>query len=161
MGTGDTTLTKPPELQIREADISDIDVIVRYNICLAEESEGKRLDSETLKRGVAKALGAERKARYFLACREGVAIGQLMLTHEWSDWRDGQIWWIQSVYVEPASRRRGVYRALHRHVLETARSQGDVVGLRLYVEQNNTAAQQTYQRSGMCDAGYLVYEQLL
>jgi GNAT superfamily N-acetyltransferase len=81
------------------------------------------------------------------------------VTREWSDWRDGWIWWIQSVYVDPPRRRRGVYAALHRHVLEQARLAGDVVGLRLYVDRANRAAQRTYERLGMAPSHYVLYEQ--
>jgi GNAT superfamily N-acetyltransferase len=88
----------------------------------------------------------------------GSAVGTLMFTREWSDWRNGDWWWIQSVYVAPEHRRQGVYRALYRHVEQLARATPDVIGLRLYVERDNQRAQQTYTALGMVDAGYRIFE---
>jgi len=108
------------------------------------------------------------RARYFIAMRQAdvagretvsLPVGTLMLTDEWSDWRNGWWWWIQSVYVAPDHRRRGVYAALHRHVEALARATPGVVGLRLYVERDNARAQETYAALGMVDAGYAVFEQ--
>ncbi len=146
------------QLQIRPATPQDLEIIVRWNILLAEESEAKKLSPQVLTKGVEQVLADPRKGRYFLAVVDGQPIGQMMITYEWSDWRNGQIWWIQSVYVEPESRRRGVCRALHDHVAAEAENDAEVVGLRLYVERNNTVAQQVYQKVGLESAGYLVYE---
>ncbi len=145
-------------LTLRRAGPGDAAVIAELNQRLAQESEGKTLDPAVLAAGVAACLADPCKARYFLAEEDGVVLGQIMLTTEWSDWRNGWVWWIQSVYVRQEARRRGVFRALFRHVHEAARADPEVVGLRLYVERDNHAAQQTYQRLGMEVTGYLVLE---
>ncbi len=145
---------------IRPATPNDTDLVVRWNIRLAEESEDKTLSAEILTRGVRQVLADQQKGRYFIAMDGARPIGQTMVTYEWSDWRNGWIWWIQSVYVEADYRRRGVYRALHNHIAEVAKRSGEVVGLRLYVEQNNTVAREVYQSCGLRPAGYLVYEHM-
>ncbi len=145
-------------LTIRTARPDDLAVIVDYNSRLATESEGKTLDAAVLERGVRAVLSDPSRATYYLADVGGRVVGQLMITLEWSDWRDGWLWWIQSVYVHPDARRAGVFKALYNHVIEEARRRGDVAGIRLYVERHNDAAQQTYKRLGMEDAGYLVLE---
>ena len=144
---------------IRPATLDDVDLVVRWNILLADESEDIQLSPKILAPGVRQALADPQKARYFIALDGPRPIGQTMVTYEWSDWRNGWIWWIQSVYVEADYRRRGVYRALHEHIAETARRAG-VVGLRLYVEQNNTVAREVYESCGLKPAGYLVYEHM-
>ena len=146
-------------LAIRRATPADAPTIVEFNRLLAEESEGKVLDSAVLACGVAKALADPHKCRYFVAEDAGTILGQTMVTYEWSDWRDGWIWWIQSVYVQPEARQRGVFRALYEHIRATARQEG-VVGIRLYVEDHNQRAHETYYRLGMKRAGYFVLEQL-
>jgi len=145
-------------LTLRRAGPGDAAVIAEFNQRLAQESEGKTLDPAVLAAGVAAGLADPCKARYFVAEEDGLAVGQVMLTTEWSDWRNGWVWWIQSVYVRPEARRRGVFRALFQHAHEAARADPEVVGLRLYVERDNHAAQQTYQRLGMERTGYLVLE---
>lgn len=145
-------------LTIRPPSAADLAVIVDFNLRLARESEGKALDPAVLTRGVQKVLDDPARASYFLAEQAGRVVGQLMITLEWSDWRDGWIWWIQSVYVHPDARRAGVFRALFDHVVAEGLRRGDVVGLRLYVENANAAAQATYRRLGMKDAGYFVLE---
>jgi GNAT superfamily N-acetyltransferase len=145
-------------LVLRSATPADAAVVVEYNRRLAEETEGKRLDPQVLAAGVAAGLADPDKALYFLAEDDGAVLGQMMITREWSDWRNGWMWWIQSVYVRAEARRRGVFRTLYQHVAELARSRQDVIGLRLYVEQENHAAQQTYTRIGMDRTGYLVFE---
>lgn len=144
---------------IRPACLDDLPVIVEHNQRLAWETESKKLDQVVLTDGVRRLLGDASKGRYFVAVAEEQLIGQIMLTYEWSDWRNGTIWWIQSVYVRQEFRRRGVYRALHSHVLDQARRVQDVVALRLYVEDANQAGQATYLSLGMKPAGYRVFEQ--
>ena len=126
---------------------------------MAEETEGKQLDPEVVGRGVQAVLEQPARGRYLVALRDATVVGALMLTYEWSDWRCGDWWWIQSVYVTPPARRSGVFSALYRHVLAEAEARGDVCGLRLYVENDNTRAQQTYAALGMRDAAYRVMEQ--
>jgi GNAT superfamily N-acetyltransferase len=145
-------------LIIRTARPEDLAVIVEYNQRLAQETEGKALSQQTLERGVQAVLADPERATYYLAELEGQVVGQLMITREWSDWRNGWLWWIQSVYVQQAHRRSGVFKALYQHVLAEGRRRGDVAGVRLYVEKHNTAARATYNRLGMSDAGYLVLE---
>ncbi len=145
-------------LSIRQAGPADAAVIVEFNRLLAEESEGKALDVAVLAPGVAAGLADPRKSVYFLAEEDGAAVGQIMFTTEWSDWRNGWFWWIQSVYVHPPARRRGVFRALFEYLHRAARADGQVIGLRLYVERDNHAAQETYRRLDMTPAGYMVFE---
>jgi len=145
-------------LTVRPAALADAAVLVEFNRRMAEETEGKALDEALLAAGVAAGLADPRKALYFVAEEAGTVLGQIMVTFEWSDWRNGWLWWIQSVYVRPDARRRGVFRALYEHVRQAARQDPEVVGLRLYVERANEAAQQTYLRLGMEWTGYLVLE---
>lgn len=143
---------------IRPAQTADHAVIVDNNIALAVESEGKVLDRDLIARGVQLVLTDPDRGNYYLAEFDRRVVGQLMITREWSDWRCGWFWWIQSVYVAPNYRRRGVYRALHHHVCEIARESGTACGVRLYVEHQNEAARRTYVQLGMRDSGYLLME---
>ncbi|MGL4555208.1 MAG: GNAT family N-acetyltransferase [Gemmataceae bacterium] len=145
-------------LLIRPPTLDDLPTIVEFNQRLAQETEGKALDPDTLTRGVRAVLDDPTRGVYFVAELAGRVAGQLMITLEWSDWRDGWIWWIQSVYVRAEARQAGVFRALYRHVLDEAKRRGDVAGLRLYVEDHNAAARAAYHKLGMADAGYRVLE---
>jgi len=145
-------------VHIRNAEARDLDFIACGNAAMALETEHKRLDPETVRNGVQAAFGNAARARYFVAEIDGRVVGQLMLTYEWSDWRNGDFWWIQSVYVAPEARRQGVFRALYGHVERLAQSTPGVCGLRLYVENDNMRAQRTYLGCGMVNAGYLVME---
>jgi GNAT superfamily N-acetyltransferase len=146
-------------LRIRDATAVDQEFLARGNEAMALETEHKVLDPQLVRRGVGEALSVPAHGRYFVAeDAAGRPVGQLMVTYEWSDWRNGQFWWIQSVYVLPAARRSGVFRALYDHVDALARSTSGVCGLRLYVELDNATAQRTYQSCGMADAGYRVFE---
>src|SRR3982751_724687 len=113
-------------MKVRSATGNDAAIIARFNIALASETENVRLDPPTILAGVRAGLSDESKALYFLAEIEGRVVGQIMITHEWSDWRNGDLWWIQSVYVEQDFRRRGVFRALYEHVIAQARAAGAV-----------------------------------
>lgn len=147
------------KVHVRDAAPDDGEFLASGNEAMALETEHKRLDPARVRRGVAAVFEQQAHGRYFVAEDEtGRRLGQLMLTYEWSDWRDGQFWWIQSVYVLPEARRHGVFRALYRHLEQLLRDTPGVVGLRLYVEADNLAAQQTYLRCGMADAGYRVME---
>jgi ribosomal protein S18 acetylase RimI-like enzyme len=145
-------------ITLRRGTAADAPVIAEFNRRLAQESEGLALDADTVAAGVAAAFADPGKGLYFVAEQDGALIGQLMITTEWSDWRNGWIWWIQSVYVPEAARRQGVFRALYEHVHALALADPGVVGIRLYVEQENHRAQQTYERLGMRRTGYLVLE---
>jgi GNAT superfamily N-acetyltransferase len=149
-------------LTLRSARLEDAATLVDFNAAMALETEQLRLDPPTLSAGVRAALMDPARARYFVAAdsdADGRVIGMLMLTLEWSDWRDGEIWWIQSVYVHPKHRRCGVFKALYRHVERLAREQ-NAVGLRLYVVKHNDAARATYASLGMELSEYLVMENL-
>jgi GNAT superfamily N-acetyltransferase len=145
-------------LTIRRGTPADIPTIVDFNGRLAQESEGKTLDAAELTAGVTAAMNDLSKGPYYLATDGPAILGQMQITFEWSDWRNGWIWWIQGVYVRAEARRRGVFRALYEHVIEEARRAGNVIGLRLYVDHANQAAQATYRRMGMAPSNYLLYE---
>ena len=144
---------------VRPAEARDLDTLVGFAAAMARETEDKELDEPTLRAGVAALLADPARGRTFVVESGGAVVASLMLTFEWSDWRNGFWWWIQSVYVTPAARRRGHYRALHEHVRALAAKQADVCGLRLYVETDNTGAQATYRAMGMGEAPYRIYEQ--
>ena len=143
---------------VRRARAGDLDDIARFNRAMALETEQLALDPERLRRGVRCALADEGRGVYRIAELDGRACGCLLVTREWSDWRNGWFWWIQSVYVEPELRRRGVYRALYRSVLDEARADGGVCGLRLYVDEANRPAQEVYRRLGMERTRYALFE---
>ena len=144
---------------IRSARADDLTLIVDFNLRLAEESEGKKLDEAVLSKGVQRALASPEMCRYFMAEVSGEVAGQTMITFELTDWRDGVLWWLQSVYVRPEFRKIGAFKALFRHIATLAKETPDVRGLRLYVEQGNSRAQRVYEQMGMQPGGYLVYEQ--
>jgi ribosomal protein S18 acetylase RimI-like enzyme len=143
---------------VRRGAPADAPVVAEFNARLAWETEGKRLDPDVLAAGVAAGLADANKGIYFVAEEGGAILGMMMVTYEWSDWRNGWLWWIQSVYVRSAARRRGVFRTLYEYVYQAACREPDVIGLRLYVEHNNQVAQQTYLRLGMEEAGYRVFQ---
>lgn len=146
------------QVRIRDAAPADAAIIAEFNRLLAFESEQKTLDPATLERGVRLALSRPELCRYFLAESAGRIVGQTMLTYEWSDWRAGVFWWIQSVYVVADCRGRGVFRELFNHIDALARSTPEVCGLRLYVEEHNEGAIATYRRMGLAPSGHLLYE---
>jgi len=145
-------------ITIRQAGLADAAVIAEFNRLLAEETEGKTLDPVVLARGVAACLLDPVKGIYYLAEDGGVVQGQVGLTYEFSDWRDGWFWWIQSVYVRKEARRQGVFRALYDHVYRNACADPTAIGLRLYVEKENAAAKRTYRQLGMEESGYVLLE---
>ncbi len=147
-------------IYIRAATPEDWEIVVDFNFRLAQETESKTLNLEATRTGVKTLLADSSKGRYFVACLAERIVGQAMHTWEWSDWRNGEIWWLQSVYVHPDYRRQGVFRLLYQHLLQKAEADPNVVGLRLYVENDNARAQQTYQRLGMRQTGYSVMENL-
>jgi GNAT superfamily N-acetyltransferase len=158
------SLRPAPIPVIRDATLADRDAIVEFNRRLALETEHKTLDVDVLRRGVTRALTDAGLLRYWVAqidhAGDRLIIGQTAISLEWSDWRDGWIWWLQSVYVHPDYRGRGIFKALYRHVHAQALAAPDVIGLRLYVENANELARQTYQSLGMKPGGYSVLEEL-
>lgn len=147
-------------LLIRAATPADAPELLAWNAAMAWETEHKRLDPARLERGIAAVFERPQRGFYLVAERAGDAVGSLLVTYEWSDWRCGDFWWIQSVYVVPAARRGGVFRALYAEVERRAAAAG-AVGLRLYVETENQAAQATYAGLGMQRCHYLMYERPL
>jgi GNAT superfamily N-acetyltransferase len=147
-----------PNLLIRPARPADLPELVEFNLAMAWETEHKRLDPDVLRRGVAAVFEGSGRGRYLVAVLDGAVQGGLLLTYEWSDWRNGDWWWIQSVYVRAPARGRGVFSALYRAVEAEARATPGVVGLRLYVERDNARAQATYAALGMSAEPYLIYQ---
>ena len=146
------------EIKIRKAVSSDAACIADFNERLAIETEHRRLESEVVTRGVRALLADPAKGTYFVAEVAGKVAGQLLITHEWSDWRNGDFWWIQSVYVPQEFRSKGVFRALFDHVQSLAKAQPDVCGLRLYMDNDNARARQAYLKLGMKQTSYQVFE---
>ena len=146
--------------RIRAAGPGDIALLARFNQTMAQESEDKPLDLVRLTAGIGALFDRPADGYYLIAeDARGQPAGALMLTFEWSDWRNGRFWWIQSVFVLPEHRRTGVYRALHEHVREAARADPECCGLRLYVEHENTGAMATYRAMGMVETHYRLYEE--
>jgi len=145
-------------ISLRQATPLDAPVIAEFNALLAEETEHLELDRPLLRAGVAAVLADPAKGIYWVAEAAATLVGQLLITLEWSDWRNGYFWWIQSVYVRPDWRGRGVFRSLYEFVRKHAEQRSDVCGLRLYVDADNVRAKQTYARLGLRPTSYQVYE---
>ena len=143
-------------LSIRRAAASDENTLVAFNAALAWESEGKRLDPTVLRAGVRAAFADPAKGFYVVAESEGTIVGQTGITFEWSDWRNGWYWWIQSVYVKEEARRQGVFRAIYRYLETEATADATAIGIRLYVEKENAKAQATYRTLGLEEESYLL-----
>ena len=146
-------------IHIRPANHQDIDTIAGFNIAMADETEGKTLPPHIINRGVERILADRELGFYTVAEVDREVAAALLITTEWSDWRDGFFWWIQSVYVAQNFRRQGVFAALYRHIHERASSEPEVCGLRLYVEKHNASAQQTYLSLGMIETDYRLFEE--
>ncbi|MCP5048382.1 MAG: GNAT family N-acetyltransferase [bacterium] len=146
------------KIKIRKAELRDTQTIADYNCFMAKETEKKELDPDTVTRGVKAVIKDPHKGFYLVAETKGEIAGQLLVTTEWSDWRNKSFWWIASVYVPEDYRKQGIFSSLYRHLEEMARYEKSVAGLRLYVEQYNETAQQTYQQLGMHNSGYKLYE---
>jgi ribosomal protein S18 acetylase RimI-like enzyme len=165
----DQALTAMPRFQsvggreahprVRAARPLDAERLIEFDRAMALETEGRQLDLETLNAGTGALLADAERGRVFVVEVAGEVIATLSLTLEWSNWRNGYFWWIQSVYVSPAHRRRGHYRRLHDHVVALAQADPQVCGVRLYVEHENHTAQRTYSALGMAETGYRIYEQ--
>jgi ribosomal protein S18 acetylase RimI-like enzyme len=147
-------------VSIRNARHGDVDTIAGFNARLAQETEDSTLEPGIVAAGVQAVVEDPARGRYWVAEVDGRIVGQIQITFEWSDWRNGMLWWIQSVYVHPDYRRRGIYSTLYRHVESLASRQPDVCGIRLYVDRENETAQQTYDALGMSMTDYRVMEKL-
>ena len=143
---------------IRYANKEDTSTIVNFNSAMAMETENKQLNLVTVHKGVEAVLKNRELGFYIIAENDGVPIGQLMVTKEWSDWRNGEFWWIQSVYVHPDYRKNNVYRKMYNEVIKSAKESVKVCGIRLYVDKNNTKAQKVYAKLGMSESNYLLFE---
>jgi ribosomal protein S18 acetylase RimI-like enzyme len=143
---------------IRTATVADVEFLTHSNAAMALETEKRTLDPERLRKGVRALFEDPTRGVYYIAEMHGERAGQMMITHEWSDWRNGNFWWIQSVWVEPRFRGQGVFGEIYSHVEALARADAQVCGLRLYVEKENTRAQRTYARCGMRHADYEMFE---
>tara|TARA_Y100000310_G_scaffold323106_1_gene383043 strand:+ start:383 stop:850 length:468 start_codon:yes stop_codon:yes gene_type:complete len=146
-------------ITIRTAERADIEVLAEFNIAMALETESKVLSPTVIKAGIGALMEDAELGFYTVAMVHDEVAGALMITKEWSDWRDGLFWWIQSVYVKPALRRAGVFARLYKHTREQAMRTPNVCGLRLYVERENLRAQQTYLKMGMEETAYKLYEE--
>lgn len=144
---------------IRLAEMNDAPALIKFNQAMALETEGKKLDPQVLQNGVKAVLADKGKGFYVVAETADKIAGGLMITFEWSDWRDAWFWWIQSVYIRPEFRGRGIYRLLYEFVKGAAGKQGNVCGFRLYVEKDNKGAQKVYEKLGMKSSFYLMYEE--
>jgi GNAT superfamily N-acetyltransferase len=154
-------LTDPKsDLQVRAARPEDAPVLVDFQLRMARETEDLELDRDTLTRGVEAVFADPRKGAYWVAERGGRIAGGLLTTFEWSDWRNGAILWIQSVYVVPEERGQGVYRALYEHLKRRVEADPGLKGLRLYVDRRNAGAQRVYERLGMTREHYDTFEWL-
>ncbi len=149
---------KNPDYTIVRGEVDDIESIVQFQAKMAMESEGTTLNLEKVTKGVTAAMNDESKGIYWVAKVNGKAIGSLMVTREWSDWNNEWYWWIQSVYVLPDYRKHGVYKAMYSTLKEVAK-ENKVSQIRLYVDKTNHPAQQVYQRLGMHESHYLMYEE--
>ena len=146
-------------MNIRLAEKDDIHALVGFNQAMALETEGKTLEASVLEPGVAAVFEDANKGFYVVADDGGLAVGGLLITYEWSDWRNRWFWWIQSVYILPEFRGRSIYRQMYAFVKQLARARGGVCGFRLYVEKANVHAQKVYEQLGMHESHYLAYEE--
>jgi GNAT superfamily N-acetyltransferase len=144
-------------LIVRPAIAADLPTLLRFNAALAFETEGRTLDSARLRTGVESVLNDAEKGRYFIAEEHGRSVGQVLVTVEWSDWRNAYFWWLQNVYITERARGTGVFTAMYNH-LEALAKDESACGMRLYVARANTSAQSSYYKVGMTDSGFVVFE---
>lgn len=148
-------------ITVRKALESDSEALIRFNIAMALETERKHLTKKNVDAGVINLFRKPEYGFYMVAEVKCQIVGSLMITKEWSDWRNGLFWWIQSVYVNPGFRRQGLYRSLYQKIRKMAKNDPEVCGCRLYVEKDNEIAHQTYSRLGMSETHYKIFEELL
>ena len=147
------------DISIREGTISDATLISNFQQHMALETESKNLDKYTVLKGVEKVLASSDRGFYIIAEVASKVIGSLMVTFEWSDWRNGWFFWIQSVFVEQSYRRQGIYRLMHNEVINRCKESKDCCGIRLYVERDNINAQKVYKNLGMHETDYYLFEE--
>ena len=149
-------------VKVRLASSEDVATIMSFSAAMALETEGRRLDLDRLYAGTITLLNFPDRGFFMVAELKQVddrqLLGQLMITYEWSDWRNGAFWWIQSVYVDPAWRRQSVFRRMHETVMVIAKTSSNVCGVRLYVEGSNSAAQAVYRKVGLTPSSYAIFE---
>jgi ribosomal protein S18 acetylase RimI-like enzyme len=146
------------EISVRAAAVTDAGDIIAFQRAMARETENVELDPDVCTLGVLAVFEEPSRGRYFVAQSDGKVVASLLVTYEWSDWRNGSVWWIQSVYVRPELRRRGVYSRMYEHVKAIVENDPGVRGIRLYVDRRNTLAQDVYRRCGMNGEHYMVFE---
>jgi GNAT superfamily N-acetyltransferase len=146
------------DVQVREARRDDAAIIIEFQLAMALETEGLTLDRDILTRGVYAIFDTPTLGRYYVVESDGRVVASLLITYEWSDWRNGMVWWIQSVYTAPDFRRRGVYAALYAHIRAQVEPEPNIRGIRLYVDNRNADAQKVYTRLGMEGEHYRVFE---
>jgi ribosomal protein S18 acetylase RimI-like enzyme len=144
---------------IRNANKDDITTIVKFNSAMAMETEHKSLDIDTVNEGVKELLNNSENGFYLIAESDGIPVGQLMITKEWSDWRNAEFWWIQSVYVHADYRGNNIYRKLYDEAVKLAKESEKVCGIRLYVDKDNNIAQKVYTKLGMKESNYIFFEE--
>lgn len=145
-------------MKIRQANPSDSLSIVEFQLAMALETEELELDEPTVVKGVAAVMSDPSKGAYYVAEVNGKVVGSLMTTFEWSDWRNGTVLWIQSVYVQPEYRKRSVFSALYKHIEAKVAANTDLRGLRLYADKTNTSAHEVYEHLGMSAEHYQMFE---
>jgi GNAT superfamily N-acetyltransferase len=144
-------------LSIRKARLEDAISIIDFQQKMARETENISLPAETVTKGVHSVFSDSGLGQYWIAEDDSLIVASLLITYEWSDWRNTNVWWFQSVYVIPSHRRKGIFRSMYMHIRAEAEKTG-VAGLRLYVESNNSGAQKTYEALGMKREHYTMYE---
>ncbi len=147
-------------MKVREANLKDISIIVDFQIAMAKETEGIELNRLTVESGVEAVLNDPSKGKYYITETKDLIIGSLLTTYEWSDWRNGTVLWIQSVFVLPEYRRKGVYRNMYSHLKNKVNKDGRLKGIRLYADKSNRAAHKTYENLGMSQDHYVTFEWL-
>lgn len=146
-------------LIVRFGRLNDATTLAEFNKAMASESEGYELDYQTVLSGIKNLMLQTELGFYLVAEVQGSIIGSLMITYEWTDWRDGVFWWIQSVYIVPEFRNKGVYKVMYKKVKEMAQDISNVKGFRLYVDKDNKTAIEVYKKLGMIETNYLFYEE--
>ncbi len=144
--------------QIITASEAHQEFIINAQLKMARETENLSLDSNTVANGVAAVFKDPQLGYYLIAKKEEECVASLLITYEWSDWRNGTVWWIQSVYVDPAHRKKGVFKKLYQEIKNRVQNNEGVVGLRLYVDKTNQSAQKVYTKLGMNGNHYSLFE---